>query len=429
MTNIVYTDYAPVVIVTRKTDGTIDYGDWNIQGQTQTSTYNPTTLSYTYTYTRPAPLKDAKGTEFYPQNIAYLSPKVTWDSTAGKSVYTLPAKGGLDYPISLPTGKTNIGDWCDGNSSQVQTYDPKTRTYSIDRTKCGKPEYGANGVVEPYEFITLSSSTSGGSVSAYPSGTGVYKTVAATTTTTPQINYGDFVISAYLKTSETYNAYSYPVTLKGKPTPISYRARVTDWATGLVGIDGISVTTIGLIPEISTTTDANGYFTISAIPRGVSFTIKLNKATYSDVYTARISFTGSNDSSSTPYNMILPADFATIGSTTGTGVISSSVRDSSNGNPLSGVVVTATDSANSATTYPVVYRSDTTGTWDTTLTSTSSRGQWRVLNIPAGKTVTVTAKLAVGSYYTFGTRTFDVKADSLSQTTLRGTAVTVTVLK
>lgn len=264
LTNIVYTDYAPVVIVTRKTDGTIDYGDWYISGQISYSTYDQATGTYKYTYTRPAPLKDAKsGIEFYPQNMAWLNSKQTYDQTTGKYSYVLPNKGGLDTGITLPVGKTNIGDWCDGSSGYVKIYDPKTRLYSIDRTKCGNPEFGANGVVEPYEFITLVNNPAGSSTGYY-SGSVADKQTAKTvksetsaTTTTPKINYGDFVVSAYLKTSETYNAYSYPVTLKGKPLPKPTYGKVVKGP-----VSGAYVSFTGTSAQIRT--DANGKFLIAA---------------------------------------------------------------------------------------------------------------------------------------------------------------------
>ena len=102
---------------------------------------------------------------------------------------------------------------------------------------------------------------------------------------------------------------------------VAYKSRITDWNTGLVGNPGVTVTTIGLTPEISTNSDADGYFTLTGIPKSNPFTMKFSKATYTDLYTAQISLTSDADGSNSPYTMILSSDFTSkFGTAPGTGV-------------------------------------------------------------------------------------------------------------
>lgn len=192
------------------------------------------------------------------------------------------------------------------------------------------------------------------------------------------------------------------------------------------GVAGVSVTTTGLTPEISTVTDANGFYTLAGITGGTLFTVKMSKATYADTYSAQITLARNWDASTRPFGLIPAANLRTIyGGTAGTGLIVSSVVVSTDvvSGYMGGVVVTAKNKSTGAS-YPVGYFALTSNTVDSSLTSTNTNGRWMIKDIPDGAVVEVTASK---SGYTFNTRTYLVKADSLSQGRLTGTLVPVTV--
>ncbi len=232
------------------------------------------------------------------------------------------------------------------------------------------------------------------------------------------MNAAATVTSSATSTALASTATSYTAPAAGT---VAFTSRITDWANGS-GIAGATVTTVGLTPEITTTTDANGSYSLVGIAANTPFTVKMSKTNYTDSYSAQISLAKNDDSSNRPFALILPNQFtATFGSSAGTGVIQTRVVDSTDlvSGFMGGVVVTATDK-NSATTYPVVYFSSATAAWDASLTSTDTNGKYMIKNVPAGSAVNVTASK---SGFTFNTRIFDVKADSWSQGRIVGTAV------
>lgn len=194
---------------------------------------------------------------------------------------------------------------------------------------------------------------------------------------------------------------------------VAFTSRVTD--TNGIGVPGAAVTTSGLTTNITTFTDANGFYTLAGIPKSADFHIKMSKSGYADTYSAKQNFTANSDSSNRPFAIYTPAMITSWGNASGKGVITSRVVASTDlaSGYLSGVVVTATNTADQ-TTYPVSYN------LNPALTSTDSTGRWMIANIPAGATVTVTASKAG---YTFNTRTFVSYADSVSQGRITGTAV------
>lgn len=196
---------------------------------------------------------------------------------------------------------------------------------------------------------------------------------------------------------------------------VSWTSVITDNSTSSP-LQGVAVTTTLLANTLTATTDANGSFTFASIPSNTSFGVKLSKAGYADIYSARITLAGSSNSSSRPYAMVTPAQLTAWGNNAGNGIIRSRVLDANNV-PIEGAVVTAIDADNN-TSYPVTY-SDASVTPALVVNSagTNSTGRYVVMNVPAGRTVNVTAS-RMG--YIFNTRVFDVKADSLSQSSISG---------
>jgi hypothetical protein len=212
----------------------------------------------------------------------------------------------------------------------------------------------------------------------------------------------------------TQTAYTPP-----DPNTVTFTSRVMDYSGAApVALSGVEVTANGL----KTYTDASGFYTLAGIIKNTSFYVKMSQAGYADSYSARQNITANSNSSTRPYALWPPAKLAVWGNFSGAGVISARVVDSTNLETgyIGGVVVTATDAADPAVTYPVIYSNATTGALDPALTSTAANGSWMFRNVPAGKTVNVTA---TKSGYTFNTRTFFVVADSVCQGRITGTAV------
>lgn len=210
------------------------------------------------------------------------------------------------------------------------------------------------------------------------------------------------------------------------PIPVSssatFTSKVYDYSSSATGVPlaGVSVTTGGIAPAITATTDANGSFVLAGIPLNTPFFVKMSKATYSDTYSNTFPLTANMDNSDRPYAQYLPAKLTSLSNTAGNGVIRGRVvdeRDPVNGF-IGGALVTATDQV-SGTAYPVRYTDSTAGG----PTKTETNGLYVIVNIPAGRTVTVTAT-RLG--YTYNTRAFTVYADSISQARIFGTTAPAT---
>ena len=177
------------------------------------------------------------------------------------------------------------------------------------------------------------------------------------------------------------------------PPPVGTFAITSKVKDGMVStasyLPGVLVTTVGLTSNVTTYSDANGYFTLAGIPPNTSFTLKMSFAGYVDSYSAQLSLSANLDTSDRPYAIWMPAKLTTDWkNTSGTGVIRASVVDSTNlaSGYIAGAVVTGTD-ATSGAVYPVVYLNNSTNNWDSTLTSTDVNGNWMFKNVPAGRTV------------------------------------------
>lgn len=247
----------------------------------------------------------------------------------------------------------------------------------------------------------------------------------STTQYTYAANTAPAVATVEVQSATVYTAIVAPTQTAYTPPPadsVTLTSRVMDFSsTTPVALQGVEVTANGL----KTFTDASGFYTLAGITKDTSFYVKMSKAGYADSYSAQQNISANSNSSTRPYALWTPSILTAWGNTPGTGVISSRVVESTNLDTgyLGGVVVTAADSQDPAITYPVIY-TNTSGNLDSTLTSTSANGRWMFRNVPAGRTVNVTA---TKSGFTFNTRTFLVVADSVSQGRITGTAAAVVV--
>jgi len=330
--------------------------------------------------------------------------------------------------VLLAFGLTGCGGGSGGTPSSDITTDPSVAKYAgtYSRTYSGDAVGTWDVTVDNAGKVSGTSTGSAGVISGAVNGSGTMSMTFGTASVgaifSGTVDNSGKSTGTWVRAS---NGYSGTFTGQRKEgaiisstTGVTFKHRVTISGTGLGNV-GVTVSTIGLTPEISTSTDSNGYFTLSGVPKNTPFSIKFTKVTYANLYTAQRSLTSDIDNSSSPYSMLLSTDFAnSFGTSPGTGVIASYARNNSDATAIVGAVVTATDASNVATTYTVYYFSNA-GIWDATLSSTANSGRWMVKNIPSGKTVKVTANKPG---FTFDTKIFVTNADSLSQNTINGTA-------
>jgi len=191
------------------------------------------------------------------------------------------------------------------------------------------------------------------------------------------------------------------------PSTVSLTGYIGD--TAVTPIPYVTLTTEGLTTNVVTTTRVDGSYTLGPVPANTPFTLSMSKSGYADLRSNRMSFTTDsalNANLSSAYAMATSAELLGYGNTLGKGVIRSRVV-SGDGTNLSGVVVTATDTQTGAL-YPVTYSDPPALPGASTLAT----GRYTVINVPDGATVVITAS-KVG--YTFNSKTFVVKANSLSQ--------------
>ncbi|GFO57294.1 hypothetical protein GMSM_43010 [Geomonas sp. Red276] len=208
------------------------------------------------------------------------------------------------------------------------------------------------------------------------------------------------------------------------PDAVSFTSKVAVFTslTAYNPLQGVTVTTVGLSPEITTTSDANGSFTLAGIPQGTPFYIKMSLSGYAGACSNTFSLAADLDVSDRPYALPTMANLTNLGNQAGNGLIRTRVVSSTNqvSGFLAGAVVSAVDQADQ-TVYPVIY-TNSSGQLDASLTATDGTyGQYTVLNIPAGHTVVVSVSK---SGYTFPNKTFVINADSMSQGRSVGTATT-----
>ncbi|MFH0983883.1 MAG: hypothetical protein V2A79_20405, partial [Planctomycetota bacterium] len=171
---------------------------------------------------------------------------------------------------------------------------------------------------------------------------------------------------------------------------------------------------------IYTTTVADGTFTLSGLPAGTEFSVRMtgDTATYVPTYT-RVIQSMTNVTSGRPFNLFTPAEISVWGVTGGNGAIRGRVMNGANidAGYVSGATVSCTSS--SGNTYTVAYEDNSNNF--TTGTGTSANGKYYILNVVEGDTVTVSA---AHPYYTFPqSRQFKTHDGSVNQATVNGAAV------
>lgn len=176
---------------------------------------------------------------------------------------------------------------------------------------------------------------------------------------------------------------------------------------------GATVEVVGSNPPLQTITDGSGTFTISGIPAGQTFSLKITMPGYLPTYSSNLKATGNVTVLDRAFSLYTAAEVAGWGLTAGKGVIVGMVKDGQDPARagIGGVVVTAQGGSKS---YTVTYRDDV---GNVRTDRTYGNGQYVVLNVDAGDTVTVTARKAS---WDFPTRVFVVQADSVSQRGLPG---------
>ena len=140
--------------------------------------------------------------------------------------------------------------------------------------------------------------------------------------------------------------------------------------------------------SVATTSAADGRFTLSGLPTGTPFAMKISKSGYLPTYSRNMMLSGYKnytDSSRAWIGLYTPLQVTSWGVTPGKGVITGNVKDSITYNNLSGAVVTCTSI--SGKVYPVIYHDDASFGGN----STFSGGDYYILNVDDGDTITVVA--------------------------------------
>jgi hypothetical protein len=186
-------------------------------------------------------------------------------------------------------------------------------------------------------------------------------------------------------------------------------------------------------PSCSTVTDQNGIFTLgsaatpSCIPYGVDFAMKISETGYIPTNSRILNRTNS----ATKFNYTLrttaqgaPCSSSPVGTATGT--LFARVTDATLFTNIPGAIVTATDSANPATTYPVVYNDGFVcdSTYPASNGYTAANGAYIVKNVPDGAKVVITA---TKPGWTFESFTVPVHAGDITAQSIWGTSVARTV--
>lgn len=179
--------------------------------------------------------------------------------------------------------------------------------------------------------------------------------------------------------------------------------------SGQAAISGAKVEVVEN-PSISTTTAANGSFTLQPFFAGQNVTLKITKAGYVPTYTTTFFIQGNLDLAPYPSHLYTQAELTGWGVASGKGVVIGQVLNTST-NPysaVSGATVTAMSSMGFGSFYPVSYYTGT-GFGGT---STAANGIFFVLNVNDGDFVNVNA---AKSSWNFSTSTFDTHANSVTE--------------
>lgn len=244
--------------------------------------------------------------------------------------------------------------------------------------------------------------------------------ISGTPTTSGPANFTIMATDSTLATNFATMPYSFTVNTSGAVPSLSFTGGVQDCtAAACVNLPGVTITTVGLTPELSATSDASGLFTLNVplttvfntLPATAPFHLILTKATFVNTASSQIQLTAPLNVSDRPYALFSTANLTAWANTPGTGVIRSRIVDVAN--PVTGYIAGATVTASSAAgPLPVEYVDPPTGTIVSTGT-TGSNGMYIIRNIPAGAQVTVNA--TAPNYTNFQVKQFTVYADTVSQ--------------
>ena len=157
------------------------------------------------------------------------------------------------------------------------------------------------------------------------------------------------------------------------------------FVTNSVGtpVSGATVEMVGNA-GISTTTGGNGGFTLTGLPFGTTFTLKVTMTGYQPVYTNTLNSTV-DITDPAPVILFTAAEVAGWGVASGNGALAAKVMDLTNGTMVSGAVVTASSALHPSTPYDVTYFNGT-GFGGS---ATYANGMVFVLNVDDGDTVTL----------------------------------------
>ncbi len=176
-------------------------------------------------------------------------------------------------------------------------------------------------------------------------------------------------------------------------------------------LQGVTITQEGTAN--STTSGANGSFTLGNLPANTPFRLVMTYPGLVPVYTQYISSATNLNLSNTPYYFLTQSN---LGLTTGKGAIIATFVDNSTGQALSGVTATAAG-------YTVLYLNSATGVWSSG-TSTDPSGIIKILDVTPDTNITITP---TKSGYTFSPQTFSVPVNSVLEAGIFGAPAPTTI--
>lgn len=175
-------------------------------------------------------------------------------------------------------------------------------------------------------------------------------------------------------------------------------------------LQGVTITQEGTAN--STTSAANGSFTLNNLPAGTPFRLVMTYPGLVPVYTQYFISATSLNLSSTPYYFLTQAN---LGLTTGKAAIIATFVDSSTGQALSGVTATAAG-------YTVLYLDSNAGTF--TGSATDQSGIIKILDVTPDTAISV---IPVKSGYSFSPQIFSVPANAVLEAGIFGSAAPTSV--
>lgn len=198
---------------------------------------------------------------------------------------------------------------------------------------------------------------------------------------------------------------------------------VTDFTPAVMSGVQVEVADKPDIPAVLS--NASGFFSLSGIPSGVIYRLKLSKTDYMPVYTAfSLKYSNVQTPPDSSYNFALAqqSHFTTWGIQAGKGVLRARTRDgsiASSTNYLGGVTVSAySNNHDSHNYYTVAYTDPADTTKLISGTSTHTDGKYYVLNVEEGDVITVSGSKTGYSFP--NVRVFIGKADAMGQSSIDG---------